>query len=98
MKSCFDGNSNSLVPLFNVNLDEPFDLGRGKSKEQATSKLEAYSKYVNKMHNIVLNLGGRDENNFHMMMWGDVISTYGAKMIERLPKHNLKLLEVSLQV
>ena len=98
MKSCFSGNSHAQVPLFNVNLDEPFDLGRGKSKEQGKSKLEAYCEYVHEMHDIVLSLQAQDEKVFHMMMWADVVSAYGEKMIERLPKQRLKLLEVSFAV
>lgn len=60
---------NFSSPLVNVNMDEPFELGKGKNKEDAekfgTSKL--YLDYVGKINEYCKSKGKR------MMMWGDQI-------------------------
>lgn len=54
---------------FNVNLDEPFELGTGKSKAEAEEKGVAavYLDYTKKLHAAVSARGKK------MMMWGDIL-------------------------
>jgi hypothetical protein len=54
---------------FNVNLDEPFELGKGKSKELAEKNGvgQIYLDYALKIHKMVKARGKQ------MLMWGDVI-------------------------
>lgn len=75
-----------LLPLFsssfaNINLDEPFGLGKGQSKEQADEigigKL--YFNYAEKVIDIVRSHGKRT------LMWGD-IATKHPEIIPMLPK------------
>lgn len=68
-------------PLINVNMDEPFELGKGKNKQfsekNGTSKL--YLDYVRKINDYCRSKGKR------MMMWGDqVVEDSGS--IASLPK------------
>lgn len=63
-----------LLPCFrsgwlNVNLDEPFELGTGKSKAEADAKGVAavYLGYTKKLHAAVSARGKK------MMMWGDIL-------------------------
>ena len=78
--------TNDLLPNFtssnfNVNLDEPFELGKGKSKELCEKKGEGevYLDYAMKLHNI---LAGK---NKRMLMWGDVVMRH-PELISRIPK------------
>jgi hexosaminidase len=66
---------------FNVNLDEPFELGKGKSKEISRKKgvENVYLDYVMKMHDICT------ARNRKMMMWGD-IGLRHRDILGRLPK------------
>ncbi|MBZ5855512.1 family 20 glycosylhydrolase [Flavihumibacter profundi] len=71
---------------FNVNLDEPFELG--KSKEHPASPQEVGKMYLNyvKQLNSYVNSKGKT-----MMMWGDVL-TNNPEIIPEIPK-NITLLE-----
>lgn len=72
---------------FNVNLDEPFELGKSK-KNPVTDKLEIAQIYLNyaKKLNEFANSKGKK-----MMMWGDVISR-SPEIIPEIPR-NITLLE-----
>ena len=54
---------------FNVNLDEPFELGKGKSKAEAEARGEAalYMDYLKKLHKEV------EARGKSMYMWGDIL-------------------------
>ena len=56
--------------LFNVDMDEPFELGMGKNKERAQQEgLDVvYLDYVTRLREAVCKRG------YKMMMWGDVLS------------------------
>jgi hexosaminidase len=72
---------NFTSSTFNVNLDEPFELGKGKSKKVAR-KLgvqNVYLGYVLKMHDMAL------ARNKKMLMWGD-IGLRHRDILGRLPK------------
>jgi hexosaminidase len=78
--------SDDLLPNFtsqnfNVNLDEPFELGKGKSKELVEKKGEGevYLEYALKLHDIVVS------KNKRMMMWGDIVLKH-PELIPRIPK------------
>lgn len=78
--------TNDLLPNFtsanfNVNLDEPFELGKGKSREICKQKGEGqvYLDYANKMHGM---LTGKNKK---MMMWGDIVMRH-PELISRVPK------------
>jgi hypothetical protein len=66
---------------FNVNLDEPFELGKGKSKELCAKKGEGqvYLDYANKLHAIVK---GKKKK---MMMWADIVLRH-PELIPQIPK------------
>jgi hexosaminidase len=66
---------------FNVNLDEPFELGKGKSKEICREKGEGqvYLDYALKLHDM---LAGK---NRKMMMWGDIVLRH-PELIPKIPK------------
>jgi hexosaminidase len=72
---------NFTSPNFNVNLDEPFELGKGKSKEVCRQKGEGqvYLDYALKMHEM---LAGK---NRKMMMWGDIVLRH-PELIPKIPK------------
>lgn len=57
---------------FNVNLDEPFDLGKGKNKALAEEKGEVYlyMDYLKRLHAKVA------ERGKHMYMWGDILANH----------------------
>jgi len=59
----------SKSKFFNMNLDEPFELGQGKSKEECekTSKVEVYLNYVSKLSDFV------KSHQLTPLMWGDVV-------------------------
>ena len=78
--------TNDLLPNFtssgfNVNLDEPFELGKGKSKELCREKGEGevYLEYAIKMHNMLL------AKNKKMLMWGDIVMKH-PELIPKIPK------------
>lgn len=56
------------APYFNVNCDETWDLGRGKTKTYADSigLSRFYAEHINFLHDV---LAGKDKK---MMMWGDI--------------------------
>ncbi len=66
---------------FNVNLDEPFDLGKGKSKKICEEKGagNVYFDYALKIHDIAT------ARNRKMMMWGDIVLKY-PEVLSRIPK------------
>jgi hexosaminidase len=66
---------------FNVNLDEPFELGKGKSKKISSKKgvENVYLEYVLKMHDMAT------ARNKKMLMWGD-IGLRHRDILGRLPK------------
>jgi hypothetical protein len=72
---------NFSSPVFNVNLDEPFELGKGKSKEICETRGEGqvYLDYALKMHDLV------KARNKKMMMWGDVVLRH-PELIPQIPK------------
>jgi hexosaminidase len=72
---------NFTSSTFNVNLDEPFELGKGKSKKISRKKgmENVYLDYVLKMHDIVT------ARNKKMLMWGD-IGLRHRDILSRLPK------------
>jgi len=82
---------NDLLPnfssdFFNVGLDEPFELGEGKSKE-VCDKFGAeriYLDYVLEIYNLV------QKQNKTMMFWGDIIIKY-PELIKELPRDVLAL-------
>jgi hexosaminidase len=72
---------NFTSPNFNVNLDEPFELGKGKSKDLCRKKGEGqvYLDYALKMHDM---LAGKNKK---MMMWGDIVLRH-PELISKIPK------------
>jgi hypothetical protein len=66
---------------FNVDLDEPFELGKGKSKELVKEKGvgQVYLDYALKIHELVR---ARDK---HMLMAGDVVLRH-PELLSRIPK------------
>jgi hypothetical protein len=72
---------------FNVNLDEPFELGKGKSKELIAKKGEGevYLDYAIKLHDLVT------ARNKKMLMWGDIVMRH-PELIPKIPK-NITLLD-----
>jgi hypothetical protein len=80
------GMTDDLLPNFsshnfNVNLDEPFELGKGKSKEICAKKGEGevYLDYALKLHDIVLS------KHKNMMMWADIVLRH-PDLIPKIPK------------
>jgi hexosaminidase len=78
--------TDDLLPNFtsgyyNVNLDEPFELGKGKSKELVEKKGEGqvYLDYALKIHEIATS------NKKKMLMWGDIVFKH-PELIPLLPK------------
>jgi hypothetical protein len=67
--------------FFNVNLDEPFELGKGKTKELCKTKGEGrvYLDYALKIHNLVTS------KNKKMLMWGDVVLRH-PELLPDIPK------------
>jgi hexosaminidase len=66
---------------FNVNLDEPFELGKGKSKELCgrIGEGQVYLDYALKMHDLA------SSRNKKMFMWGDIVLKH-PELISRIPK------------
>jgi len=66
---------------FNVNLDEPFELGMGKNKKLAkqTGVGNIYLDYALKMHNMVTERGKK------MLMWADIVLKHPG-LIQQVPK------------
>lgn len=66
---------------FNVNLDEPFELGKGKTKELCKTKGEGrvYLDYALKIHDLV------SSKNKRMLMWGDVVLRH-PELLPDIPK------------
>lgn len=67
--------------IFNVNLDEPFELGQGKSKA-AAEKIgvgKLYTNYLNQLYDVV------SARKRKMYMWGDILAKY-PEAVEDIPK------------
>jgi len=66
---------------FNVNLDEPFELGKGKSKEicEQRGEGEVYMDYAIKLHDLLV------KKNKKVMMWADIVLRH-PETISRVPK------------
>jgi hexosaminidase len=78
--------SDDLLPhfssgSFNVNLDEPFELGMGKNKKLAeqTGVGKIYLDYALKMHKMVSDRGKK------MLMWADIVLKH-PDLIPQIPK------------
>jgi len=78
--------TDDLLPNFtssnlNVNLDEPFELGKGKSKEICTKRGEGevYMDYAVRIHDLAV------KKHKKMMMWGDIVLRH-PELIPRIPK------------
>ncbi|MCG2615867.1 family 20 glycosylhydrolase [Terrimonas sp. NA20] len=69
------------APYFNVNCDETFDLGKGRSKEYVDSVGPAkfYADHLKFLYDVVKAKGKR------MMMWGDVALQH-EEVLDMLPK------------
>ncbi|MFT3824657.1 MAG: glycoside hydrolase family 20 zincin-like fold domain-containing protein [Chitinophagaceae bacterium] len=69
------------APFFNVNCDETFDLGKGRSKAYADSvgKARFYADHIKFLYNVV------KKHNKTMMMWGD-IALQNDTILDLLPK------------
>lgn len=80
LMECFD------EVRFNANLDEPYELGMGKSKEIAeiNQVSSIYVEYINKLNSYL------NKQGYQMMMWGDVIFTH-PELICELPKNIILL-------
>lgn len=80
-KMCGDLLPNFTSRYFNVDMDEPFDMGLGKNKEfvQTHGKEQLYLMHARKMHQLVT-LQGKT-----MMMWGDVVEKY-PQLLSELPE------------
>lgn len=74
--------SQSQSEYFNMNLDEPFELGQGKSKEECdrTSKVKVYLDYVTKLSDFV------KKYDKEPMMWGDVVVNH-PEAFQSIPKN-----------
>lgn len=57
---------------FNVNLDEPFELGQGKNQERIEQEGmgAVYLEYVQKIYQMVTKKGR------HMLLWGDILTRH----------------------
>lgn len=77
---------NFTSDYFNVGLDEPFELGYGKSKEEVAKLGEGrvYLNYLLKIYNEV------SEKKKKMMFWGDIIIK-SPELINELPKDIIAL-------
>lgn len=67
--------------IFNVNLDEPYDLGKGKNKELAEEKGNAYI-YMDYLKRLYERVTARGKE---MYMWGDILASH-PETLEELPK------------
>ena len=72
---------NFTSPHYNVNLDEPLELGLGKSRELVKKKGEGqvYLDYMLKVHKMVT------ERNKKMMVWGDIVMKH-PELLPVIPK------------
>ena len=76
----------SKSKYFNMNFDEPFELGKGKSEARANEIGidELYIEYVNKVYPHI------KKYNKQPMIWGDVLVRHGASL-ENMPKDMIYL-------
>lgn len=72
--------------LFNVGCDEPFELGKGKSKDlgEKIGIGNIYFNYIMKIYDLT------KKYNKKMMLWGDIITQY-PELIPQLPKDIIAL-------
>lgn len=71
----------SISSYFHMNLDEPYELGHGKSKEKADKfgVGQVYLDYLLKLYHLVTTHGKTP------LVWGDVLNHY-PETLEKLPK------------
>ncbi len=76
-----DAVKGSISPYFHMNLDEPYELGHGKSKEKALTVGvgQVYLDYLLKLHELVTSWG------ITPLVWGDVLNHH-PETLEKLPK------------
>lgn len=76
----------SKSPYFNMNFDEPFELGKGKSEARANEIGidELYIEFVNKVYPHI------KKYNKQPMIWGDVLVRHNASL-ENMPKDMIYL-------
>ena len=69
---------------FNVGLDEPFELGKGKSKERCEKMGtgRVYLDFLLKVHRLV------SARHKTMLFWGDILSEY-PELIQEIPKDTI---------
>ncbi|MEM7349961.1 MAG: family 20 glycosylhydrolase [Acidobacteriota bacterium] len=77
---------NFSSPLFNVGLDETFDLGQGRSAEACAErgKGKVYLEFLRRVHALVSERGRR------MQFWGDVILQH-PELLDQLPNDAIAL-------
>ncbi|MBN1482799.1 hypothetical protein EH223_12675 [candidate division KSB1 bacterium] len=68
-------------PIFNVNCDETWDIGRGPSKKYVDSLGVAwvYARHINALYDIVSGLGKR------MLIWGDIVLQH-PEILQMIPQ------------
>ncbi len=76
-----DAIKDSISPYFHMNLDEPYELGHGKSKEEAlrVGVGQVYLDYLLKLYTLVTSWGKTP------LVWGDVLNHH-PESLEKLPK------------
>lgn len=72
---------NFSSPYVNINFDEPFELGQGKSREtdKESSVSALYLEFLNKVEQVVQSHGKK------VLLWGDVIFAH-PELVKELPK------------
>lgn len=73
-------------PIFNVGLDETFDLGKGRSEElcEAQGTERVYLEFLKKIHTLVAERGRT------MQFWGDII-LHEPQLVPELPEHAIAM-------
>lgn len=86
-----DGLYSELLPcfssrLFNVGLDETYDLGQGRSREECDrrGKGAVYLDFLKRVHGLVARHGRK------MLYWGDIITQH-PQLIRELPRDAIAL-------
>lgn len=77
---------NFTSDYFNVGLDEPFELGQGKSKDlcEKIGTGRVYLDFLLKVHHLV------SERHKTMLFWGDILNDY-PELIQEIPKDTIAL-------
>jgi hypothetical protein len=76
-----DAIEGSISPFFHMNLDEPYELGHGKSKEKAkeVGVGQVYLDYLLRLYELIRSWGKTP------LVWGDVLNHH-PETLEKLPK------------